>query len=79
LSGSIPFTGRAAFSLLTLKEHHTMTEKIQEAIRIWGDNVVNTVIMVVDLSDADAAYSHFQDMDSEEYAECVVYLYFEAD
>ncbi len=56
-----------------------MTEKIQEAIRIWGDNVVNTVIMVVDLSDADAAYSHFQDMDSEEYAECVVYLYFEAD
>ncbi len=78
MSGSIPFTGRAAFSLFKLK-NNTMTEKIQEAIQIWGNDIVNTVIMIVDLSDADAAYSHFQDMKGEEYADCVVYLYFEMD
>lgn len=52
-------------------------EKIQEAVKNWGSDVVSTVTEVVNLADADGAYVQFEDMSMFEYAECVEFLYFE--
>lgn len=51
--------------------------KLQEAREIFGNDVVSFVRSVVSMADPDGAYIQFQDMDMEEHAECVEFLYFE--
>ena len=51
-------------------------ELIEEAKAIYGWNVVYEVKTVVELSDADGAYAHFQDIGRDNHAECVEFLYF---
>jgi hypothetical protein len=51
-------------------------ETYQEAIAIFGKDVVYTVIEVVEVSDPDGAYSMFEDMGKYNEAECVEFLYF---
>lgn len=54
-----------------------MKEKLEEAIEIFGSDVVAEVKEIVYLSDADGAWSLFEDMGKFEHAECVEFLYFE--
>jgi hypothetical protein len=54
-----------------------MTDKIQEAIKIYGSDVVNEVQLVVDISDTDGAWSLFRDMGKDECVECIEFIYFE--
>jgi hypothetical protein len=51
--------------------------KLREAIDCFGIDVVREVKMIVEFSDADGAYSTFQDQGMFEHAECVEMLYFE--
>jgi len=51
-------------------------ELFQEANDIYGWSIVYEVKTVVELSDPDGAYSHFQDMGRDRHAECVEFLYF---
>ncbi len=50
---------------------------IAEAISNYGDNVVSEVMQVVSMSDADGAYSLFEDMGYYDHAEVVELLYFD--
>jgi hypothetical protein len=54
-----------------------MKEKIQEAITLYGRDIVNEVIMMVEMSDADGVYTTFEDMDMFDHSECVSMIYFE--
>lgn len=47
-----------------------------EAIKIYGQEIVNEVMMMVELSDADGMYTTYQDMGKDEHAECVEFMYF---
>lgn len=47
-----------------------------EAIEIYGQEIVNEVMMMVELSDADGMYTMYQDMGKDEHAECVEFMYF---
>jgi len=49
----------------------------QEAITLFGKQIVNEVIEIVEMSDADGAWSLFNDQGMFEHAECVEFLYFE--
>ncbi len=49
---------------------------IAEVIGNYGDNVVREVMDVVSLSDADGAFSLFEDMGYYDHAEVVSLLYF---
>ena len=51
-------------------------ELIAEAREIFGREVVSEVIAAVEISDADCAYTTFQDMKMEDHAECVEYIFF---
>ena len=51
-------------------------ELLEEANNIFGWNVVYQVKTVVEISDADGAYSHFQDIGKYNHADCVEFLYF---
>lgn len=53
-----------------------MKEKIEEAITIFGQDIVNEVIEIVTMSDTDGAYTMFEDMGYFDHAECVSFLYF---
>lgn len=55
----------------------SMKEKIQEAITLYGRDIVNEVIMMVEMSDADGVYTTFEDMDMFDHSECVSMIYFE--
>jgi hypothetical protein len=48
----------------------------QEAIRIYGKDIVYTVTEIVEIADPDGAYSMFEDLGKYEEAECVEFLYF---
>lgn len=52
-------------------------EKIQEAIELFGREVVNEVISLVQVADADGVWSTCQDMGMDEHVECIEFLYFE--
>ena len=54
-----------------------MKEKIQEARETFGDEILSEVLEVVQMSDADGAYSMFEDMGMLEHSECVEFIYFE--
>ena len=52
-------------------------ELIKDAIQCFGNVIVNEVSSVIYISDADCAYSTFQDMGMDQHAECVEMLFFE--
>lgn len=51
-------------------------EAIDEAIETWGRDTVYEAMEVVAMSDADGAYSMFEDMGQFDHAEVVEFLYF---
>lgn len=51
-------------------------EILDEAIKDYGQHVVNEVIEVVSVSDADGAFTMFEDMGYYDHAEVVSLLYF---
>lgn len=53
------------------------TDKIAEAIKIFGEGIVMQVVELVNVADADGVYTLLEDMGHYEAAECVSYLYFE--
>lgn len=52
------------------------SELMKEAIDLYGNNVVNQVVEVVSVSDADGAFSMFEDLGYYDHAEVVSLLYF---
>ena len=52
-------------------------EAIDEAIKIFGEDVVYQAMEVVAMSDPDGAYAMFEDMGQFEMAEAVEFLYFD--
>lgn len=51
-------------------------ETYQEAIQLFGKTIVNEVMNLVYVSDADGVYSMFQDMGMDEHAECTEFIFF---
>lgn len=51
-------------------------ELLKEAVELYGSTTVSEVIMVVESSDPDGAYSMFEDLGYFEHSECVEFLYF---
>ena len=54
-------------------------EKIDAAIAQFGEDAVYLAMEVVAMSDADGAWSMFEDMGQFECAEAVEFLYFDQD
>ena len=54
-------------------------EKIDAAIAQFGEDAVYQAMEVVAMSDADGAYTMFEDMGMFECAEVVEFLYFDPD
>jgi hypothetical protein len=54
-------------------------EKIDAAIAEYGEDAVYQAMEVVAMSDADGAYTMFEDMGMFECAEAVEFLYFDPD
>ncbi len=52
-------------------------ELIKEAIDIFGKSKVTEVMVIVEMSDSDGAYTMLQDMGDEEGAEIVEMLFFD--
>lgn len=52
------------------------SEKYSEAVTLYGSNVVNTVLQLVEVSDADGIFSQFEDMGMYDEAECTSFLFF---
>ena len=50
-------------------------EFLDEAIETYGEDVVQSVIDMVNMSDPDGAYTIFEDYGWYDYAECVEILY----
>jgi hypothetical protein len=51
-------------------------ETYKEAIELFGKTIVNEVMNLVYVSDADGCYITFQDMGMYEHAECTEFLFF---
>ncbi len=54
-----------------------MDELILQAIEYFGSQVVSEVLTLIDVSDPDGVWVMFQDMEMEEHAQCIEFLYFE--
>ena len=52
-------------------------EKIEEANEIFGKNIVNEVIQLVELFEPDGIYTMFEDEGMEDHVSCIEFLYFE--
>jgi hypothetical protein len=52
-------------------------EKIAEAIKAYGREVVSMVLTMVSVGDADGCYTQFEDEGMYEHAECVEFIYFD--
>ena len=52
---------------------------LTEAEEIFGSDVVEKVVAVVEVSDPDGAWALFQDMGMDEHAECVEFVYFDTE
>lgn len=52
-------------------------ELVDEAIKIFGEDVVYQAMEVVAMSDPDGAYTMFEDVGQFEMAEAVEFLYFD--
>lgn len=53
-----------------------MKELIAEAKQLFGSEIVNEVVSLAYLSDADSIYSFYMDMDKHDHAECTEFLFF---
>lgn len=51
-------------------------EMVEEAIKLYGKNVVYEVMEIVAVGDADGAYTMFEDLGHYKHAEAVALLYF---
>ena len=51
-------------------------EKFLEAVNIFGKDVVDEVIAIVNLSDPDTAAIQFEDEDLDDHVACVEFIYF---
>lgn len=49
----------------------------EAAIKCYGQQIVDEVVMLVDLFDEDGAYSAFQDQAMDEHAECLSMMFYE--
>lgn len=47
----------------------------REAIELFGNDTVNEVMAVVELSDTDGAITMFEDMGKFDHADCIEFLY----
>jgi tetrahydromethanopterin S-methyltransferase subunit A len=54
-----------------------MSELEQQAIEDFGAQVVSEVLALVEVSDPDGIWAMFQDMEMEDHASCVEFLYFD--
>lgn len=54
----------------------TKKQRIEEARVIFGDDAVDTVLLLVEMADPDGAWAGFMDMNQEEMADCVEFIYF---
>lgn len=52
-------------------------EKIKQAISEYGEDVVDDVLQIVEVSDPDGAYTFFQDENLDAHAEVVELIYFD--
>lgn len=52
-------------------------QKINQAIDIYGRDVVVQVVNLVNMSDEDGVYTMYRDMGMDDHADCVEFLYFE--
>jgi len=53
------------------------SEILTEAEEIFGADVVETVVALVETSDPDGAWSLFKGQGMDEHVECVEFIYFE--
>jgi hypothetical protein len=51
-------------------------ETYKEAIELFGKTIVNEVISLAYISDADCIHSFYMDMDKHDHAECVEFIFF---
>ena len=51
-------------------------EFLDEAIETYGEDIVQEVIDMVELSDPDGAYSLYEDQDMHFHVECLEVLYY---
>ena len=51
-------------------------EVLSDAIECFGSQMVSEVLEMVNISDPDCMYSTYQDMNMDEHAECVEFLFF---
>jgi hypothetical protein len=54
-------------------------QKVQQAIDQFGNAIVLEVIEMVTLTDADGAFTSFEDAGMFEHAECLELMYFDQD
>lgn len=54
----------------------TFEKRSLEAVGIFGKDVVDEVIAIVNLSDPDAAYVQFEDEGLSNHVSCVEFIYF---
>ena len=54
------------------------SEILTEAEEIFGSDVVETVVTIVETSDPDGAWALFRDQGMDEHVECVEFIYFES-
>jgi hypothetical protein len=54
-----------------------LKEKISSAREDFGNDIVDVVIEMVQMSDADGAYTIFEDNEMWDHAQVVSFLYFE--
>jgi|TARA_B100000768_G_scaffold177869_1_gene192721 hypothetical protein len=54
----------------------TLNERFLEAVDIFGKDVVDEVIAIVNLSDPDSAYVQFEDDDLKNHVACIEFIYF---
>lgn len=55
------------------------SEILTEAEEIFGADLVETVVALVETSDPDGAWALFRDMGQDDHAECVEFIYFDLD
>jgi hypothetical protein len=49
--------------------------RFEEAIELFGREVISEVDIAVDMADADGAYTLFEDLNMFDHADCVKFLY----
>lgn len=61
----------------TTHNTHDLAARMDEAVRVFGYEIVSEAITLVEFADADAAYIQFSDMGMYEHAEVIEIVYFD--